>query len=218
MWKFEQQNAVVGLTTSQTAAFPNPVKAGSLIVLCIHASLTTTTFTGTPPSDTRGTTYTALTLKTLAGLGMAQIWWGITPSGGANTVTVTPSANDTVYLGILEYSGILRSKPQDQQGTASGSSVAPIATSLGAMVEVRELRVGFCYASGTATADAFEYTSRSTFNGDCMEDAPGDFIVGTVAAPFTMTPTGNWIALIATFRVDRELVVTPHLVYMRANR
>lgn len=198
-WAFVKQNATLGAgVTSQATAFGSNVAAGSLIIVAVHCNGTGTTVSGTKPADTRGTNYTACAAPvTLAGLGMAQLWYGITPSAGADTVTVTPSVSDTVYVGVAEYSGI-QPVPFDVPAGTSGTSTTPASGNTAATATDNELAFGFCFAGGTATAGG-GWSSRSTFNGDCFEDkniTPS----GVANAAFTMAPSAAWIALVATFK------------------
>jgi hypothetical protein len=124
------QRATIRGTNVASAAgvFPANVVSGNLLLVTgvfWNAASTATLSV----SDTRSTSYTVLLSSTLtAGGGFAKLYiaYGIAPSSGACTATVTPSTSGNYINGVVdEFSGVDAS-PLDVDGSEStGTSTAP---------------------------------------------------------------------------------------------
>lgn len=99
IWTFEQGIGSAGI---EPLAFSNNVKANSLLVACLAANPAATA--PSPPTDTRGTSYTSIRRVVDApSTLMAEWWWGVAPSAGANTVDFITGNNFRSYI-IAEFS------------------------------------------------------------------------------------------------------------------
>ena len=99
---------------AETCAFTSNVTAGYLLIVCFsHDTLAGgDTFS---VADTRGTVYTlAESAQSSSATNQLRVYWGIAPTSGANTVTVTRSFfADACTVGVLEFSGIRQIAPID---------------------------------------------------------------------------------------------------------
>mgnify|MGYP001215696728 CR=1 FL=1 len=128
---------------SLNCAFPANVVSGNLLVVggtTIGGNVTVT--------DSLGTSYTVY--QGTSGGVTTFVAFGIAPSSGANTVTVTPTSTSYVSYSINEFSGE-DATPYDDDSTpvAAGTSTTPsdalVTTAAGGLV------VGVVYKAGTAT-------------------------------------------------------------------
>lgn len=108
-------------------AYTNDVVANNLLVVIVgayHDSATINT-----PTDTIGTTYSQAgsLLRSTASTGpdtMLALYYGIAPTGGANTVTVTFSTSlADKEIKIWEISGVDTATPLNQTNAATGLTV-----------------------------------------------------------------------------------------------
>jgi len=131
-------------SSARTAAFTSNVTAGNLIVVTVG------TFNGTSATvtDSLSNSYTLAASAS----SKAQVWYAQNITGGACTVTVTPSGGDFVNFMAIEYSGAKTSSVLDTTATGS-NSVGPLTVAAGDVV------VGM---AGGSTSNATAVTSSTT--------------------------------------------------------
>jgi hypothetical protein len=89
-----------------TLAFPNNVTSGNLLVVLGADFLDPDGPTSVAVTDTLGTSYTVVLSGEVGAGKKSFIAFGVAPSSGANTITVTPDpANTTYTFSIDEFSG-----------------------------------------------------------------------------------------------------------------
>jgi len=115
--------------TSFALAFGSNVVAGNLLVAVLGAYDDAATFN--TPTDTIGTTYTqagTLLRGTVdSPAPMLAVYYGIAPSSGANTVTMTSSVGvQDKDLRIFELSGVDGTTPLNQTNGGVGRSTTPL--------------------------------------------------------------------------------------------
>lgn len=128
------QSATSGPSSGLTATVTiNGVAQGSLLVLAIRLS----SENRTTDSVSDGTnSWSSATTRTAGSGASLQIWKASNVSSGNFTITATfdTSAANTVFLAVLEYSGIATTSPQDvndsdvNAGTTSSVTTGPITT------------------------------------------------------------------------------------------
>ena len=114
--------------TSKSVTLPVSVAAGSLIVVAGSAWRSAVDPGPYTVTDTLGTTYTVLpTTSGTAGSGVQRgyLAYGLAPTAGVATVTVTPAASSFLSFGVVELPGAAAS-PIDATGTEmTGTGGAP---------------------------------------------------------------------------------------------
>jgi hypothetical protein len=94
----------------------------------------------------------------------ASLWYTPNCAGGADTVTVTPSANTKVGIAIFEFSGAATSSPLDQTHGA-GSTTSSLTTGTVPVNNANELVIAvFCMGTGSQLA-GFTATGNITSLG-----------------------------------------------------
>lgn len=201
--------------TSWFVAFGSNVVVNNLLVVVIGTYNDTATIT--TPTDTIGTTYTqAGTLLRSGGSPavMLAVYYGVAPSSGANTVTVTFSANcGDKELKIFEISGESTSTPLNQTNGATGSSTAPLSgsittTAAGFIIKAVQEYYWTAHneAAGTPTTGWTEYgdTATGADSASRNESATGTFNGG-----FTLNDTSQWACRIVAFADAANLLSPP---------
>lgn len=113
-------------TSAATGAFPANVTTGNLIVVCIQLyNSTTLTCTVT---DSQGNTYTQVGSYQNQSPFRAAMFYAKNVTGGANTVTVTPSTTSYTRFIAAEYSGADTTSPLDSSAVNAQSSTQAITT------------------------------------------------------------------------------------------
>ena len=152
---------------SYDLAFTSNVAADSLLVVA-GSSWDNGGVSSYTVTDTRGTSYTILSFPSSAGdngNGLRLfLAYGISPSAGANTVTVNPAgdaANSTNSFGILEASGVDTATPLDVDGGGvEGTSTTP----------TRDI------TTGTANALVIGVMTHNTFASPTLTEQDGTLI------------------------------------------
>ena len=173
--------------TSQSLAFPASTSAGDLILVALAYDVSSATAS---VSDSQGNLFTPVGSQlTTPGGQFTQVFYAPNIKGGADTVKVTLSANST-YLDVYltEYAGINPTNPIDAQASAAGSPGA--ASSGDATTTVAgDVIYGYCLGSPSCGTAGSGFATRSTFDGDLVEDMlagnPGSYAA-------TGSATGNW--------------------------
>ena len=125
-WTFLQDATLASgdNSSTRTLAYPGNVQAGSLLVLAVATfGSPTAAFTIT---DTLGNTYVQAGSTAILASNAVLIFWCVSLSGGANTVSITP-VGPAVYLslGIHEYAPPAGVVVVDAAVTATGTSTTP---------------------------------------------------------------------------------------------
>lgn len=196
------QSAVAVPGTSTTLAFGSNLTAGNLLVLMCRLGANGTTMTTT---DTLGHTWVeAVNVDNAAGGRRTFLRYVENCSGGANTITFTPSTSVTFRIAIFEYSGLLTSGALDQK-TATGATGNSTTANSGNLTTTQadELLIGFAERS-TST---FVATGGFTIE-EAVPAAPNSFLAamdlivsatGTYSCGATFA-SGDWSAGLATFK------------------
>jgi fibronectin type 3 domain-containing protein len=181
-------NAASGTSTSLSVPFSSNTSPGDLILVGFDFvdSVTPVSIT-----DSQGNTFTQVgsQLNSPAGVG-ARVYYANNIKGGADTVTITLSANSSyleVYL--TEYAGLNQTNPIDGQAGATGTAGAVSSGTITTTV-AGDLIYGFCVGDWACTAGS-GFNARSTFNGNLVEDEtagnPGSYAAtGTATQGWTM--------------------------------
>jgi hypothetical protein len=199
-----QSNAIQGSGVgSLSVAFSASNAAGNLIIAFVRMSTTTQSATVT---DSVGNVYTdAVTQVQTTDGHQVHIFYAKNILGGANTVIATFSAtNNHPWLAIYEYRGLSTTSPLDQTASAEGSDASPnsgtaLTTSANELLfAATGLPVGY---TGTATAGS-GYTMLQQDTNTSHADNEGAVVTstGTYAATFSVSPSANWTAVLATFK------------------
>ena len=193
--------------TGQTATFVSSTTAGNLIVVGVNAyNNATVTFTVT---DSRGNIYyqaggyQASSYATNGTSTRTAVFYAKNIVGGADTVTVTPSASVAFSFGVHEYSGADQVAPFDAIITGTGSSTAG-STGLVASSGTGEMVFGalgmYTATSNTTTqgtGDIARYTDNAGYAALIDEDKLG------VSASSSMTDSygtsAAWGGVAASF-------------------
>jgi len=191
--------------TSWAVAFGSNVVANNLLVVVVGTYNDTATIN--TPTDTRGTTYTQAG-SLLRGGGspaiMLAVYYGVAPSSGANTVTVTFSANcGDKELKIFEISGESTGTPLNQTNGATGNSAAPLSGSITTTVAgfiikaVQEFSwTTHDEAAGTPTTGWTEYGDTATGADSAYRNEAS---TGTFNGGFTLNGNSQWACRIVAF-------------------
>ncbi len=201
-----QSNAALGSAVgSLSAAFPAGNTAGNLIIAFVRMSSTSQTVTVT---DSAGDTFAQAVTQAQAADGhQVFIFFAKKIAGGANTVKASFSAsNNHPWLAIYEYSGLSTTNPLDQTSAhAQGTSAAASSGATPAMtVSANELLFAGTGLPSTYTGKATAgsgYTMLQQGTGTSPADNEAEIATstGTYTAPFTLSASTNWSAVLATF-------------------
>lgn len=119
-------------------AFPGNVTSGDLLVVAGTIGRDSSGFAGPSGTtitvtDNRGTSYTVVR-GSVIGVNVMQrqtfIAYGLAPSSGANTVTITLSNLCSISYGIDEFSGVHATTPFHNSVATTGSGITPVAGSI----------------------------------------------------------------------------------------
>ncbi|VVC06074.1 Uncharacterised protein [uncultured archaeon] len=141
-----------------TLAYSSNVSAGNLLIVSYSSEGAVTSST---VSDTLGTTYTRVAQITSATINM-NVWAGIAPSSGANTVTIGSPASAYNQLGISEYRNV--------------SATADVTAS------------NYTTSNTTASASIINTNSTDLIYGITATDQGNNL---TYSSPFTLTSLNN---------------------------
>jgi hypothetical protein len=166
-------------------SFPANTLGGDLILVALAYDISATASV----SDSQGNIFTPVGNQLSAPGGQfSQLYYATNIKGGADTVTVTLSANSgylDVYLS--EYSGINPTNPIDAQASASGSA-GTVSSGNAATTVAGDVIYGYCLGSPFCTVGS-GFAARSTFDGNLSEDLLAGN-AGSYAA--TGSATGGW--------------------------
>lgn len=185
--KFEQGTGVqsTGSVASVSKAFASNVLAESLI---LSGGVSSASKLGTTSSsDTRSNTYTRDANATTAGATSTQVCIFSTPktSAGSCTVTMDPSGNDVVSIGIAEFSGAVNSSPLDQQNTGSGDVSANSLATGNITTTIRDAIVAIVSHGGGTVSITRDSAFTQIFQDTDAADMPIDWCY-RIADPATL--------------------------------
>ncbi|HWC97236.1 MAG TPA: putative Ig domain-containing protein [Candidatus Sulfopaludibacter sp.] len=190
--------------TANTLAFTSNVTAGSLLIAITGWNNTDSKFTYC--TDTAGTPLQLVAARTqlpVSGqVSIQQIFAGIAPTGGADTISCGTLAD--IYS-IAEFSGVMYAANDDTLVTR-GTTTSPATVTSGSLTTLipNALITGLCYAnsgSSTMTVD-----SPFTAVGSTAFSMRLGYRVVTTVTGYTMScdeasnTSGNWMFLLAGFR------------------
>src|SRR5438105_2657488 len=107
--------------TTPTVAYTSNVTSGNLLVLCVNTSAISGTWS---VSDTLSNTWNQAGSNNINGNENASIWYAISSSGGANTITWHQSAGGSYTIICHEYSGVTGTSPLDDAKGGTGTGTA----------------------------------------------------------------------------------------------
>jgi hypothetical protein len=185
-------------TTTVSTAFSSNVAAGDAIIVTTMVGGTTTSSV----TDTLGNTYTKAVQTLSGGTDEIAIFYALNSTGGADTVTAHYAvANGFATVYIHEYAGVLTSAALDKTSSGTGSGTAVSSGATAATTSANELLIGMATSDHTITAGESGWNIRQNAGGNMSQD---DVVsaTGAYAATFTQNITGNWAAIIATFKAN----------------
>ena len=177
-----------GSPHSLSLAFPSNTLAGDLILVAFDFAPNA----ATPSlSDTQGNVFTQVgkQLSPPGGGTFSQVYYAKNIKGGADTVTVTLSADVSVIeLYLTEYSGINPTNPIDAEAGTSGSTAA-VSSGTATTTVAGDMIYGYCWSQWICTAGS-GFTARSTLDSNVIEDKVAGS-AGSYAATGTDTSSGS---------------------------
>jgi hypothetical protein len=176
-----------GAASSLSVSFPANTTAGDIILVGFDF---TTSASFSSISDSQGNTFTQVgTQLTSPGGARSQLYYANSIKGGADTVTVTLSANSAwIEIYVNEYSGVNQTTPIDVQSGASGTAGA-VSSGSATTTAAGDIIYGYCVGDWNCTVGS-GFTTRSTFDGNLIEDETAGN-PGSYAA--TGTANNGWI-------------------------
>lgn len=174
--------------------FTDPEVEGDLNLVAMYlmpgASLPTVT-------DSDHNTYTQVgTAVSTSDPGLLAVYAAADVVGGSsNTVTATFSGNETAGMAIVAYRGLATSSPIDVTVAATGTGTE-VDSGTATTTHARDLLVGLAYVENSITAPGSGFTTRTTQNGNTIEDM---FVtsLGSYDASATQAAGGYAMRLIA---------------------
>lgn len=188
----------VGTTVTSTL---NNTTAGDLLVI------TAQWYSGTGPgfynataTDSQGNTLVVANSSTMANTHSIETWYAQNIAGGADTVTLTVSADSVDReVDVVEYSGVAQSGALDVAASATSTGTLPDSGPV-TTTAANDLLVGAIYNgdNGTASPGA-GYTQRQNLH-DLLTEDEFPVAVGTYDATSSLSASATWGAQIAAFK------------------
>ena len=201
--KLVQHTSVdAGITSSASLAFTVNNTLGNWVGVCIRVGQPNETIT---VKDSKGNTYHNATQINQTGDGdTLAIFYAENIAAGANTVTVSDSAADTLRFAILEYSGVATSGSIDGATANQGSNASPNSGSITTKAN------GDLLLGAVMTADPETFTAGSGFQiVESVPAAPNTKLIaeyqiqvlsGSTSSSATIGSSDPWAAAIAAFK------------------
>jgi hypothetical protein len=192
----KNMNGVENSVSNMSVAFTSANTAGNFLIVSASVARPARTLT---ISDTRGNTYIPVMGPVNDPVQDVNLYIWYVPSAiaGANTVTITPAGSSALEIHVSEWSGMPANAVVDQTSSAMGTSLA-ISSGAKTTTADGELIFGFAWIVNSASSTA-AFTPLSFINGD-LDEYQIQPTAGSVATTFTQTITGQWLALMATFK------------------
>ena len=168
-------------TNTLSLSFPANTTAGNIILIGFDFD---TNSTPSSITDSEGNTFTEVGAQlTSPGGARSRVYFAKNIKGGANTITVSLSANSAwIELYISEYSGVDTVNSIDAQAGASGSA-GPVSSGTAATTVAGDVIYGYCLGDWNCTAGS-GFTARSALDGNLIEDM-------TIGNPGSYAATGS---------------------------
>jgi hypothetical protein len=187
-------SAAMSNVTSIAVAFTDPEVAGDLNLVAMYlmpgASLPTVT-------DSEHNTYTQVgTAVSVSDPGLLAVYVAADVAGGSsNTITATFTGNESAGMAIVAYRGLATATPIDVTVAATGTGT-DVDSGAATTTHARDLLVGLDYVQSSITAAGSGFTTRTTQNGNTIEDM---FVTsaGSYDASATQAAGGYAMRLIA---------------------
>jgi hypothetical protein len=156
--------AASGTASSLSLSFPANTLAGDLLLVAFDYNTSATASV----TDSQGNLFTPVGNQLTSPAGaQSRVYYAQNIKGGADTVTVTLSANSSwLELYLTEYTGINPSI--DAQAGASGSA-GPVSSGNATTTVAGDMIFGYCIGDDVCTAGS-GFIARSTLNGNLIED------------------------------------------------
>ncbi len=205
---FVQATAATTPGTAKTVSlsFPANTTAGNLIVVAFDYT------SGAAPSsvnDTQGNVFAPVGNQLSSpGGALSRVYYANTIKGGADTVTVTLTANSSwIELYLAEYTGIDPVNPIDAQAGASGKGGA-VSSGTATTSVSGDVIFGYCVGDWNCTVGS-GFSARSTFDGNLIEDK-----VAGAAGSYAATGTANngWAMQMVALKAASGTVGAPPVI------
>ncbi len=185
----QSTNGVSQVSASSVSASFASTTAGNTIIVAVAAAGPAISSVG----DSQGNGYAQAVVS-----GSNAIWYAAGIKGGADTVTANfASSTGFSLIYIHEYSGLAAS-PLDQVSSQTGNGTA-ITSGAKTTTQAAELIFGYASVDYSVAASGTGFTARQIAGGNMSEDMVTT-VSGSYAATFTQSKSGNWTALMATFK------------------
>ena len=195
---FVQHGDIGGIVADASLPFALAQRAGDLNVAVVEFSSPATIVS---VADTKGNTYVVAADVLASGAGAQAIYYArniAAADAGANTITVTFSAQTTMLFRALEYSGVSATSIAHSSAMGDGTSVDSGHVTVAAVPALLVAADQLVYES--AAIDP-AYTLRSDYYGNIVEDR-----VVTEAGAYNATDTqnvsGGWVMELVAFSLE----------------
>lgn len=184
------------------AVFGTPSVAGDVVLMT--ATYASTTAQVKSVSDSDGDVF-QLALGPMAWAGSpyrTELWWATANGGGSpSMVIVELTAASTAFeqLALDEYTGVDPTQPVDQIAFASGLTGTTFDSGPKTITHAPEIIFGHGEGMSETVSAGLGFTVRDTSNANIEEDQIVSTI-GSYAATFGLSKSGEWIALMVTLR------------------
>jgi hypothetical protein len=195
-WAFIQQQFGVGTSTSAvTVVLPSNTTAGNLLIVVVASS----SIASPSISDNRGGVYTLAQTQNFSGTGAISIYYrSVTAlNEGSTTVTVNYSSSMSIYMDVLEYSGLDVTPVNTNSGT--GSSATPSSGSVSATANDLII-AAMTTAASVGFAPVSPFTNRQSNNITLRVQVINAVATGSLAGIFNIGSSSRWIAVGASFQ------------------
>lgn len=187
-------------TLTRSRAFNANIQSGNAIIVFVgstpNASLTVSV------SDSLGNTYTQVGgYVTDAGNARVSVWYALNSTGGACTVSVTPSASAALTIGLHEYRGLVAF---DTSANATGTNNSPTTGAISTSAQFQFSACGIRDNSFHATNVASPYRLRlGTPVGGAISMGTADHVGDSngYGGNFTHSGSITWGAITAAFTI-----------------
>ena len=180
-----QRATAPGGSDDRTLAFPGNVGSGNLLIVA-GAGFKSGGVAAPGVTDTLGTSYTVLSAVPFTN-GRIFIAYGVSPSAGANTVTIDWAGAVGNSFSINEYSGQHATPLDVDGGSSTGTSTTP-ADSL-TTLSADDLLIGVVAHDGTSTiTPGTDYTQIGEEEDNTLQDHGAEFRLVTTAQAYSV----NW--------------------------
>ncbi|HTX34306.1 MAG TPA: putative Ig domain-containing protein, partial [Bryobacteraceae bacterium] len=185
--------AASGSTKSMSVAFASKTAAGDLLLVGFDYETNTTVSV----TDSQGNSFLQVGSQLVSpGGAYSRVYYAISPTGGADTVTITLAAKTSILeVYLTEYSGVNQAAPVDVQAGKSGSAKS-VSSGNATTTAAGDMIYGYCVGDNACTVGS-GFTARSTMNSNLIEDMTAGS-AGSYAA--TGTANSGWTMQMVALR------------------